>query len=294
MRLIARSLAFLTLLFPIWAGAQVTVGYTNWNGVQSGTAVNTTIATTSGTTQTSGSLFIALVSNQSGVDSTPTVTDNKGNNSLWTLAHTVSMFSQQDTTLFYCINCAGGSGHVVTATWGTAATLASIGLVEFTSFGAATVDSNPTGFFNSSGNSPTAAPSITTTVANELVINAWSAYSGGAQTVTDSAGWTNAVKYQTGTYQPGSISYRTPASSGTAVSDSFSYSAFGYSGALSLSIKTSGGGGSCTHNFWKSTGTFAQPDGSTGSYWNLATGAFSTPNCSTGTFWRQDGASAAN
>jgi hypothetical protein len=29
MRLIARSWAFLTLLFPIWAGAQVTVGYTN-------------------------------------------------------------------------------------------------------------------------------------------------------------------------------------------------------------------------------------------------------------------------
>jgi hypothetical protein len=46
----------------------------------------------------------------------------------------------------------------------------------------------------------------------------------------------------------------------------------------------------CTNDFWSSAGTWAVPNGSTGSYWNVATGAFSTPNCSTGSFWLKTGA----
>jgi hypothetical protein len=285
-----RAALLLLWLAPLVGQAQITLGYTNWNGVQSGTATNTTVSTVSGTTQTTNSTFVILVSNQS--NSVPTVTDNKGN-TIPAAASTVSMFSQQISSIFYCINCAGGTGHIFTATWSTACTLASIGVVEFKNVGAATLDVNATSVFNGSGNSPTTATSITTSAANELVVNGWAAYSGGAQTISDSTGWTNAVKYQTGTYQPGAISYQIPASSGTAVADTFTYSAFGYSGALGLSIKQSTGA-SCTHNFWKSTGAFAQPDGTTGSYWNLTTGAFSTPDCSTGNFWRQDGAKAAN
>ncbi len=50
----------------------------------------------------------------------------------------------------------------------------------------------------------------------------------------------------------------------------------------------------CSHNFWSSTGGWTQPNGSSGSFWNVASGTFSTPNCSTGSFWRQDGNKAAN
>lgn len=219
----------------------ITLGYTNWNGATSGGATITTVASTSGTTQASGSLLIALVSNLN--TDLPVVTDNKGNT--WTRAKTVDMFGFQETGLYYCINAAGGAGHIVTATWTNATNLGSIGFAEFKAVGAGTVDSNPTGFFNSSGNSPTAAPSITTTVANELVINGFATYSGGAQTITDSgAPWTVAVKYEAGTYQDGAIAYQIPASSSTSLFDTFAYSAFGYSGALAISFVPGASGGS--------------------------------------------------
>jgi hypothetical protein len=52
-------------------------------------------------------------------------------------------------------------------------------------------------------------------------------------------------------------------------------------------------GGSCTNNFWSSTGAWAVPNGTTGSYWST-TGAFLTPNCSTGSYWLKSGAKGAN
>jgi hypothetical protein len=51
---------------------------------------------------------------------------------------------------------------------------------------------------------------------------------------------------------------------------------------------------SCTHDFWSSAGSFAVPNGSSGSYWSTSTGAFATPNCSTGTYWLQGGSTGSN
>jgi hypothetical protein len=54
------------------------------------------------------------------------------------------------------------------------------------------------------------------------------------------------------------------------------------------------GGASCSNNFWSATGSYAVPNGSSGSYWSTATGAFATPNCSSGTYWLKTGAEGAS
>jgi len=217
----------------------IALGTTDYHGISSGTT-NTSVASNSLTTTGDGnSLYVCLVSNQSGTDSVPTVSDNYSN--VWTQASSVSLFSQQNTTLFYTIAAAGGSGLVVTASWSANASLAAIIFAEFTGFGAGAVGSHPAGTFNGSGNSPTTAPSITTTVANQLVVNAFSMYSGGAYTITDSgAPWAIAVKHQTNDSQDGALAYQVVSSPG-AVADVFTYNAFGYSAALAVSFTQSSG-----------------------------------------------------
>lgn len=54
-----------------------------------------------------------------------------------------------------------------------------------------------------------------------------------------------------------------------------------------------GAGGSCTNAGWSSAGSFAVPNGSSGSYW-LKSGAFGTPNCSSTSYYQQSGAFGTN
>jgi hypothetical protein len=59
-------------------------------------------------------------------------------------------------------------------------------------------------------------------------------------------------------------------------------------------VFTEGSGASCTHSFWSSTGVFAVPNGTSGSYWNEGTGSFTTPNCTTGSYLLSTGAVGSN
>lgn len=210
------------------------LGITDWNGAQSGTTNIVSVSSNAKNTQNDNNSFLVVEVSNLNAD-VPVVTDNKGNT--WLLANTVDIFGFQKTGLYYCKKANGGTGHIVTATWTNGVTLASIGWTEFTGVGDVVVDSNPAGNFNSSGNSPTAAPSITPTVIGQLVVASFATYSGGAYTITDSGSpWTVAVKYETGVYQTGAIAYALPGAV-TPIQDTFAYSGFGYSAALALSVK---------------------------------------------------------
>lgn len=270
-----------------------TIGYSEW---KPGTPPGTVVTTTGGTTQATGSTFVAFAvyRNTAGAGAAPTsVVDSKSNT--YTLGQQVTYaFGFATVAIYYCINCTGGTSHTVTATWGTStADKFSIAFVEIKSVGTATFGSAPTGTTDGSATQTIVAPSITTAVANEVVVNAFATYSSNTDTIgTTGTGFTQIVSQAAATATNGAISWAVPASLGTAAAATFAHTGTNdYAGALAISIKPSAP--SCTHNFWKSTGAFAQPDGTTGSYWNLS-GAFATPNCSSGSYWRQDGSWSAN
>jgi hypothetical protein len=218
------------------------VGCANWNG---NAGAVTTVSSTSCTTSSAGtSTFVLVVINAPAATSVPTITDTFGNNAKWTLAQSINTYPGQPRTLalYYCNLCTGGSGYTATATW-TGTGDASIGFVEFQSAGTLTLGVAPTGVTDTAA-SPIVAPSITTTQANQLVINAFGTYSSNTQTLANNAtggsgGFTAAVSQQSvNTYQNGMISYQIVTSSGTAVKDAYSYSTFDYTAALAMSLKT--------------------------------------------------------
>lgn len=271
-----------------------TLGYSEW---KPGSPPGTAVTTTGGTTQATGSTFVvvAVYRNTGGSGAAPTsVTDSKSNT--YTQGSNVTYaFGFANIAIYYCINCTGGASHTATATWGTSTTdFFSVAFVEIKSVGAGTLGSHPTGVTDGTGTQTITAPSITTAVANEIVVEAFGTYSSNTSTInTTGTGFTQIVSQAAATATNGAISWAVPASSGTAAAATFSHTGTNdYAGALSISIKPPGAGG-CTHNFWKSTGAFAQPDGTTGSYWSSA-GAFATPNCTSGSYWRQDGTFNSN
>lgn len=213
------------------------LGYATWKPDSSGAI--TTLTTTGGTTQATGSTFLVLVDIHTGTLEDAVVTDNKGNT--YTLVNSIThSFGFCRQGMYLCINGAGGAGHTATATWVHTQTLNTIAFVEYTAVGAGTLDATPTGVDNTAG-SPTVPPSITTSVANELVFNSFATFGAQNETVGNSgAPWTIATSNATSAGQNGAISYQlvsTPAS----VADSFTYSGFDYAAALAISIKPASG-----------------------------------------------------
>jgi hypothetical protein len=228
----------LLCLFAPLSFATITVGYTNWNGVATSTV--STVSTVSGTTQATGSTFIVLVSARQTTAPTSIAGTIGGvaDGNTYTLAKGVTGYS--GVYLYYCINCNGGSAHIITATWAATSANATIGLVEFEGVGAGTFDTAPTGVYNTSGSTTETSPSITTSVANELVVDVIMMYSAAfGETITDSGtGFSIAVQASTsGTVNNGAISWAVPASSSTATADTFNFADFDYTGNLALAIK---------------------------------------------------------
>lgn len=214
-------------------GAGIAVGYSVWTGQ---TSAATSITSVGGTTQATGSTFVAIVDNRSAA--VPTLTDNFGNT--WIQAHTVNSYSVATITFYYCINCVGGAGYAVTATWSASASISGIGLVEFENVGAATLDSNPSAFFDQSDTMSTAAPTLVTTAPSELVVSAFGTENSAFDTITDSGvGFSIVVSQGTGMHGPnGAISWALPAGSSTTAAEIFGHSANDYAGAFTLSIKS--------------------------------------------------------
>lgn len=219
-----------------------------------GTAVtSTTVTTVACTTQATGSTFLLEVNNHS-VGAPSTIVDTKGN--AWTQAQTNPYGGTLESTFYYCLNCTGGAGFTVTATYASAP-IASILFLELENVGAGTIDQNPASFFDSTG-SPVAAPSVTTTVANEIVVSAYANNSNNAQTITDSGpGFSITTLQNTTNGTNGAISWAVPVASATTTSDTFQYSIQATAVAFTLSIKpagsgggTTGGGGTITTGVW--------------------------------------------
>lgn len=218
---------------PPAPGAGIAVGYSVWTGQ---TSAATSITSVGGTTQATGSTFVTIVDNRSAA--VPTLTDNFGNT--WIQAHTVNSYSVATITFYYCINCVGGAGYAVTATWSAPASISGIGLVEFENVGAATLDSNPSAFFDQSDTMSTAAPTLVTTAPSELVVSAFGTENSAFDTITDSGvGFSIVVSQGTGMHGPnGAISWALPAGSSTTAAEIFGHSANDYAGAFTLSIKS--------------------------------------------------------
>ncbi len=281
---------FLALLWAIPAWCVPGVGVSVWNP-GSGTSVTSTAVTT----QSTGSTFLCIpVYRQGGGGTLPTtVVDNKSNT--YVLANSVNYgFGFSEIGVYISINGAGGAGHTCTASgWTTSADLLSISFVELTGMGAATLDAAPAGTNDNA--SPSVPPSITTTVANEWVLNIYANYSNNDQTITDTgSGYAIIVKQEVGANGiTGAISYVVPASSGTATNDSFSFTTADFAGATAISIKPGGAGATCTHAGWSSGGTFAVPTAGTGNYWR-SNGSFATVDCSSNSYWQSSGAFGVN
>lgn len=212
-------------------------GYVDQNG---STSTGTSVSTHAGTTAATGSTFIAEVSQRSV--GAPTVTDNKGNT--WVQAQTNGYGGNAASSLFYCINCTGGTGYIATATYASAP-IASIIFTEFLNVGAASVDANPASFFNQADNKTISAPSVTTTVANELVVSAYGAYNNYDQTITNAgAGFAVTASQQVQAVgNNGAISWFVPANSGSPAFDTFNFVNNDYTIGFTLSIKPGAGGG---------------------------------------------------
>jgi len=207
---------------------------------------NSTNTATSGsiTSQASGSLFVLIATCKlSTVAASPTsVSDSKGNTYSVGKQQT-GAFSGVNVSIYYCFNGTGGSGHTATSNYSVNQESLQIALIEFTGLGAGSFDLSA-GNDNTTTTSPFTVSSITTSVANELVINAYASFSGNGITITDSgSGFSIIVKNQTGGTQNGAASYAVPASSGTAAADTFAYGGGDYIVFAAISLKAAAAAG---------------------------------------------------
>lgn len=251
-----KKLAYLFLATIAWSvlligpANAVTVGYAPaW--ASSGSA-SSSVSAPSGTTQATGSTFIAAVAlrNSAFDNALPTsITDTIGgvaSGNTWTRAQTVNYaFGGGGAAIFYCINCAGGASHVVTGNWteSTANVVsASITLVEFKAFGAGIFDTAPAGGSGGGSSFTTASPpSITTTVANELVVDYLVTYSSNniSSITSGGSGFTLITNQLSNTASfNGAISWANPASAG-ATQDTYTFgtASTDYYGTFALAFK---------------------------------------------------------
>lgn len=210
----------------------ISLGSTVWTGANNVTS----ITTSSITTQASGSTFVVGIINDSV--QVPTLTDNKGNT--WVQAKTATYNGTgSHITLYTCINGTGGAGHTVTAAW-TSVAFGGVGFSEFLGVGAGTLDATPAVV---TGTAATGlGPSITTTVANELVVNLLGTRSTSPVATDSGSGFTITSKAAT-TNLIGAMSFAVPVSSGTVSKDTFSWTTSSTFGTLAVSIKPAAGSG---------------------------------------------------
>jgi hypothetical protein len=135
------------------------------NGVNTGGNV-ASLTTTGVTTSASGSGFI--IGGIAGATAA-TVSDSKSNS--YTLISEVSYdFSGKFARLWYCANGTGGASHTATVSQGSTFSNMAVMFMEITTGGGGlTIDQHPNGADATS--SPFASPSITTTVATEILVS---------------------------------------------------------------------------------------------------------------------------
>lgn len=210
------------------------------------------------------------------------VTDNKGNTYIIT-QNVADAFSGMSNCIAYALNVTNAPQTITITGTSTTSTSIHLDATVYEVSGAGAIDVSTSGT-NASGTALLA--SFTTAATNEFALMVDSVSN--IVTYTQNNGWTQDY---TNSFGPNYLFHNILSASG-ANSMSATANTAAHHAWVVATFKASGGG-TCTNNFWPSTGAWAVPNGTTGSYWS-ATGAFLTPNCSTGSFWLKSGAIGAN
>jgi hypothetical protein len=232
-----------------------------------------------------GDLMIMKV--QTSTSTTPTVADSVSTGANWALVSGTGTADGTTGYWFYwfwkVMNVTSGTAPVGTVT--SAGFIASVNVIAIHGFaGTPAFDTSNT--FLQTGTGTSAATTQSTTHAGEILLAMW-ASSSSFFTATPT-GWSNWPSSNWQSVLAG------PAASGTSFNATNAQNASSFWVQSEIGIYDATGGSSCTHSFWSSTGVFAVPNGSSGSYWNLGTGTFTTPNCSTGSYLLSTGGSGSN
>jgi len=201
---------------------------------------------TPGTTQVSGSLFIVLaVGRDVAVPTGFAVTDTNANSG-WQLAVTVTNTFTR-ASIYYCIGCTGGAGYEVTIT-PSAEVGMQAGFLELTGFGTSgTLGDTGTGTIADVTTIP--MPSVDTTAANQVVINAFGTYGGTFDSdpiASGGAPFTLAITpppYPPDPMVLAALSWAQPASTGAYADEFETVEAVSLASLVSATFIPSGGGG---------------------------------------------------
>ncbi|MBT2300375.1 hypothetical protein J7E70_07845 [Variovorax paradoxus] len=197
-----------------------------------------TSTTTSSFTSTAGSTIWVGVSDASGQGSL-TISDNKGN-TYTQIGTTRTSASGAQIRRYYCANIAGGSGHTVTATWGSNSD-ATVHVMELAGVATASLDSAASAQADDN-NPPWTVTSGTLAQADSIAVAmTGTAFSG---TWSESSGFTvQTQEGDNGLYWTGCAASRVVAAT-TAITPSFTISGGGSDCAVAIDVfKASAGGG---------------------------------------------------
>jgi hypothetical protein len=217
----------------------------------------------------------------------PVCSDNVSTGANWAL---VSGTGQTDGTspyYFYwfekVMNVTSGTAPTLTCTSG--GFINNMNVVAITGFvGSPAFDATNTNLQTGTTTGGAASTTQTSAHAGEILLAHW--YAASFFTAAPSPSWAN---WPSSAWPSVLIG---PLSSGTNANASWTPNAASY-WVQSLIGVYDAGAGTCTHYGWTKSGTWAIPNGSTGSYWSL-TGNWVTPNCSSINYWQQNGSAGAN
>jgi hypothetical protein len=250
---------------------------------QSGFQSTATVPVTFTTAVAVSDLLFAQEWVHTGSAISPAVTDNINSGS-WNIIRNQADPSNSFTLVTAWIKC--DHAGTITVTGGPFTAGGFFTVLHYNGFAAGAALMTADSTINSGTGTTYTATGFTNSQANEMIILSEGDISNGnpgtpaAFTVRAGAtDYTNAELFK--------------ATSGNSITASSTVAAsVGWIASLAGFYDTSGS--SCTHSFWRIDGTFAVPNGTTGSYWNVGTGSFTTPNCSTGSYALSTGGSGSN
>jgi hypothetical protein len=259
-------------------------------------ATGTTATVTPTTTPANGNTGIIIVSQSANGTGTAT-------SSGWSAVPGLSLVTLPSSGNFLSVlqknlGASEPSSYTVTVNGGSISNQITLTYLEFSGRATSPFTVTPTTNTIASGAHPLSCPAtgLTANAGDDLLYIVMMGNFGVPMTFTQPTGYTTAQNASGGTASQVSAAtaVKTNVSAGATgtVTGSQTWSGANTDAGTILISLAQASGGSCTHDFWASGGSYAVPNGSSGSYWALS-GAFATPNCSTGTYWLQSGASGS-
>lgn len=267
------------LLMPLRAFATITV--VQHKGADFNTsATSNTLAFTSNVTA-GDTIFYAVRYGTTGA--TFTISDNVDTGN-YAQDKVQTLATDGDTVIIGSYaNAVGGATTLTFAS--SSATSMMVTIVEVSGLATSSI-LDQTASANSTSTAPNSGNTATTTVASEFVFSAVGLDGANAETITGAGSTTllDTVVNSGSGNESFADGYQIVSATGT-YAGQYSLTVSEEWAALVATYKTSGGGSSCTHAGYESTGATAVPNGTSGSYW-LKGGTFGIPNCSSVDYWQ--------